>query len=328
MTDKPGPPAPPQPIATASPRTYAVALLVTVVAILSQYFVPQMFPPARAVYGTLLGGLLIVYGVPVLIFTFLVGARPLRAAFRHLGTATEAGVRWAGLLLLLSLLVVGVLITLYARFDPSAIHFLSRPNPALQEAAPDPYFWIAFAFVIGAVEETIFRGWVFGYWLQRDPRRWWLHAFWTSALFAGVHLYYGTTYGPIAPVQFTTLFLLGFAYAGTMRSSGGNLVVIAVLHGANDASAFSTLITPVGADLYFLTLIVGGLVLGLIAIIQSTRAPATNLSPFVPPGPYRPELPAAAPSPYPWAYPPPPPSEPPPHATPERSPPGTPPSNG
>ena len=327
MSDAPRPTPPPSPPSAASPGTYALALLVTVFAILSQYFVPQTFPAARIVYGTLLGGLLVVYGVPILAFALLVGPRPLRAAFRHMGTATEAGVRWAGLLLLLSLLVIGVLLTLYARFDPGAIHLLGRPNPALQAAAPDPYFWIAFAFVIGAVEETIFRGWVFGYWLQRDPRRWWLHALWTSGLFAGVHLYYGTTYGPIAPVQFTTLFLLGFAYAGTMRSSGGNLVVIALLHGANDASAFSTLITPVGADLYFVSLIVGGLVLGLIALIQAGRAPASGLSPFLPPGSYRPELQPPASAPYPWTFPPPPP-EAPPATVPETPPTGGPPSNG
>jgi membrane protease YdiL (CAAX protease family) len=328
LTDATGPPPPPQPTATATPTLYAVALFATVLAILSQYFVPQLFPPTRIIYGTLLGGLLIVYGVPIVAFALLVGARPLRNAFRHMGTATEAGFRWAGLLLLLSLLVIGVLLTLYSRFDPSAIRLLSRPNPALQAAAPDPYFWIAFAFVIGAVEETIFRGWIFGYWLQRDPRRWWLHAFWTSALFAGVHLYYGTTYGPIAPVQFTTLFLLGFAYAGTMRSSGGNLVVIAILHGANDASAFSTLVTSIGSDLYFVTLIVGGLVLGLIALIQSGRASAATFSPFTPPGPYRPELQTPAPAPYPWAFPPPPPSVSPSPAAPEPPPTGEPPPAG
>jgi membrane protease YdiL (CAAX protease family) len=295
---------------SASPRAYALALIITVAAILSQYVVPQSVPGARILYRSLLPGLLIVYVVPILAFAFLVGAAPLRNAFRNLGTAAEAGIRWTGLLLLLSLLIIGLLLALYARFDPGALRLLSRPNPALQAAAPDPYFWIAFAFVIGVVEETIFRGWIFGYWLLRDGRRWFLHAAWTSGLFAGLHLYYGTTYGPIAPVQFTTLFLLGFAYAATMRHSGGNLVVIALLHGANDASAFSTLITPIGADLYLASLIIGGLVLGLLALVRSGRAPQGGRSWWSPVDPLVPDFASPNAAPYPWAFPPPPPPNP------------------
>ncbi|MCI4349992.1 MAG: CPBP family intramembrane metalloprotease [Thermoplasmata archaeon] len=291
----------------ASARAYALALIITAAAVLSQYVVPQTFPGARILYGSLLPGLLIVYGIPILAFAFLVGADPLRNAFRNLGTAAEAGVRWTGLLLLLSLVVIGLLLTLYARFDPGALHLLSRPNPALQAAASNPYFWIAFSFVIGAVEETIFRGWVFGYWLRRDGPRWFWHALWTSGLFAGFHLYYGTTYGPVAPIQFTTLFLLGFAYAATMRHSGGNLLVIALLHGANDASAFSTLVTPVGADLYLAALILGGLILGIRALVRSGRPTGAAGLPFAPPGPLGYDFGAPSNAPYPWTFPPPPP---------------------
>jgi membrane protease YdiL (CAAX protease family) len=295
----------PLPPPSAPPRAYALALGITAAAILSQYVVPQAVPGVRFLYRSLLPGLLIVYVVPILAFTFLVGVEPLRNAFRNLGIATEAGIRWTGLLLLLSLLIIGLLLVLYARFDPSALRLLSRPNPALQAAASNPYFWIAFSFVIGAAEETIFRGWIFGYWLQRDGRRWFLHAAWTSGLFAGLHRYYGTTYGPIAPVQFTTLFLLGFAYAATMRHSGGNLLVIALLHGANDASAFSTLVTPVGADLYLAVLILGGIVLGLIALVRTARAPPGRPSWPTSAGPLDSDFAAPNPAPYPWTFPPP-----------------------
>ncbi len=250
----------PKPVAPASLGRYATGVVVTVLAVLSQYVVPQSVPATRVLYGNLPGDLFVVYGVPVLAFSLLVGAAPLRDWRRRMGLATVEGLRWLGALALLALLITLVLVAVYRAIDPSALGLLNRPNPALEQARGNPWFYVGFSFVVGAFEETIFRGWIFGYWRDR-PGNWLWPASWTSAVFAGVHLYYGATYGAAAPLIFPSLFLLGFAFAATYRFSGGNLVVPAALHGAWDASAYLTLVsTEVGLLVHYLLVLVGGVV--------------------------------------------------------------------
>ncbi len=285
-----------------STGAYAVAVLVTVAAILSQYFVPQLVPPLRVLYGSFTG-LGIVYGLPILAFALLVGRRPLSGWASRLGTAAVEGLRWYGLLSLLALAVTVVLAIVYAALDPSALRLLSRPNPVLENARSNPWFWVGFSFVIGAVEETIFRGWIFGYWLARGSPSWKVHALWTSALFALVHLYYGTTYGPAAPFIYPTLFLLGLAFALTVRASGGNLVIVALLHGANDASAFLEIISPNAGLAVHYGVIGLGVAIALALYLRSRPPPLSPVAAWGPGGP--PSVPA-----YGWPIPPPPPPPP------------------
>jgi membrane protease YdiL (CAAX protease family) len=266
-------------------------VVVTVVAILSQYFVPESLPAARILYGNLPGDLFVVYGIPVLAFAVLVGKAPLLRWRARMGTAAWEGLRWYGGLALLALLVTIVLTVVYSAVDPAALQLLQRPNPALTQASSDPWFFVGFSFVIGAFEETIFRGWIFGYAAARS-RSWLGPAAWTSAVFAGVHLYYGTTYGVAAPLIFPTLFLLGFAFAAVYRFSGGNLVLPALLHGENDASAYLTLVSePAGLVLHYSVILVGGLV-ALIAYLKERAPPPAAVGfppltsvPFRPPTP-------------------------------------------
>jgi membrane protease YdiL (CAAX protease family) len=267
--------APPRaslPPAPASLGRYFSGVVITVGAVVSQYVVPQNVPGAVALYDNLPGDLFVVYGVPVLAFAFLVGGAPLRDWSKRMKLATWEGLRWYGLLSLLALLVVLFLTIVYEVVDPAALQLLNRPNPALTQATGDPWFFVGFSFVIGAFEETIFRGWIFGYWRDR-PGSWYVPATWTSVVFAGVHLYYGTTYGLAAPLIFPTLLLLGFALAATYRFSGGNLVVPALLHGANDATAFLTLVNlEVGVILHYLIILVGA-VIGLVHYLSPTGGP-------------------------------------------------------
>jgi membrane protease YdiL (CAAX protease family) len=267
-----------------SVNRYVGAVVLSVVAILSQYFVPELLPAARPAYVSFVGGLLIVYGIPIVLFLALVGARPLDRAFRRLGASLPPAIGWYGALSLLGLLVALVLVLLYEALDPGALDLLSRPNPALENAASNPWFWVAFSFVIGAVEETIFRGWIFGYWVARgSPNLGW-HAVWTSALFAGVHLYYGLTYAEASPIAYSQLFLLGLAFALAVRASRGNLVWVALLHGANDASAFLTVLNPIDSlALHYGIVLVGGVV-ALLLYLRSRR-PATSWMPPWTPGP-------------------------------------------
>ena len=261
---------------------YFLGVFVTVFAILSQYFVPETFPAANLLYGNLPGDLLIVYGVPIAAFALLVGAAPLRDWGRRTGLATWQGLRFYGLLSLLALLVVLVLTIFYEAFDPGALQLLNRPNPALEQAAGNPWFFVGFSFVIGACEETIFRGFMFGYWRDRSGP-WMVPAVWTSVVFAGVHLYYSTTYGAAAPLIFPSLFLLGFALAATYKFSGGNLVVPAALHGAHDAAAFLYLVSPVWSLIASYSLVLVGALVGLVHYLAA-RPP--ELRPIAAP-PYR-----------------------------------------
>jgi len=277
-------PAPP-PTGPSVPR-YFVAVAITVVVIASQYFVPELIAPTRVVYGSLLGDLLIVYGIPIVTFLSLVGPGPLRHWNRRLGLATLEGLQWYGITSLVSLFVVIALTIVYLALDPGALALLSRANPALEQAVGNPWFFVGLSFAIGAIEETIFRGWIFGFWAARGGS-WLVPAVWTSALFAGVHLYYGTTYGAAAPLIFPTLFFAGFGFAAAYRASGGNLVVIALLHGTFDAAAYLTLLNEgAGIGLRY-GLILVGLVVALLVyarVIAGTSHPLGTASPPVPGG--------------------------------------------
>ncbi len=275
-------------IAPVSLARYFAGVAITVLAIVSQYFVPQTVPTARVLYDNLPGDLFVVYGVPVVAFAFLVGAGPLKNWGQNLGRAAWQGLRWYGLLTALALVIVIVLAVVYEFVDPSALGLLNRPNPALQQATGDPWFFVGFSFVIGAFEETIFRGWIFGYWRDRSGG-WFVPATWTSVVFAAVHLYYGATYGAAYPLIFPTLFLFGFAMAATYRFSGGNLVAPALLHGANDATAFLTLIsTELGVVLHYLVILVG-LIIAVVHYSWGTEGPPalTSIPPW-PSGSYAP----------------------------------------
>ena len=271
----------PTPKAASLPR-YFTGVVITVFAIVSQYFLPQEFPPARLLYDNLPGDLFVVYGIPIVAFALLVGAAPLRSWGSRMGTATWQGLRFYGLLTLLGLLVVFVLAIIYEVIDPSALQLLNRPNPALEQAKGNPWFFVGFSFVIGAFEETIFRGFFFGYWRDRSGP-WMVPAVWTSVAFAGVHLYYATTYGPALPLIFPSLFLLGFAFAATYRFSRGNLVVPAVLHGAHDAAAFLTLISVVWGAIALYTVVLVGALVGLIEYLRHTPAGPPSIGSPLPP---------------------------------------------
>jgi membrane protease YdiL (CAAX protease family) len=275
----PNPPVPPLPMSRGLLARYLLGVAITVFAVLSQYFLPQAVPALLPVYRTLVGDLAVVYGIPVLAFVLLIGLGPLRHWADRMELAVVEGLRWYGLLSLLALVVVLGLAILYTAFDPKALQLLNRPNPALQQAVGNPWLYVALSFVVGAFEETIFRGWIFGFWRGRSAS-WIVPAVVTSVLFAGVHLYYATTYGPAAPLIFPSLFLLGFAFAATYQATGGNLVVVALLHGANDATAFLTLVNPVVGDgLHYLVIFVGAAI-GLAIYLRSPNPSPKAMPPI------------------------------------------------
>ncbi len=251
-------------------RSYGAAVTITVASILSQYWLPERIPALRLLYGNLAGDLFVVYGIPIITFAVLVGFGPLARFAAAPGKATVEGLRWYGIASLLALLLTVALAVVYLALDPSAIHQLTAPNPDLKAAMGDPWLWVALSFPIGLLEETIFRGWVFGYWLARRTPRWILHAGWTSLLFAGVHLYYATAYGAAAGLIFPMLFMLGFGFAVAMRYSGGNVLVVGLLHGAYDSAAFLTLVsTTAGIAFRYGLIAIGLLVAGTVYLARN-----------------------------------------------------------
>ncbi len=277
------PPVAPEPPAAAAPfGRYAAATALTAFAILSQYFVPELLPGLRGVYGSLPGGLLIVYGIPILAFSLLVGRGPLRGGTGRMARAFDVGLRSYGGLSLLALLGSIFLLAIILAVDPGARLVLAAPTPVIRAAEADPYFWVLLSFPIGLFEELLFRGWIFGYWLARDPARWKLHAVWTSALFAGLHLYYALTYGILFVIPALLLFLDGLAFAITVRESSGNLVAVSFLHGWNDATVFLALAIPVvGYTLHYAVILLGGaLALALYFRRRQREAEAGRLRPI------------------------------------------------
>jgi membrane protease YdiL (CAAX protease family) len=256
-----------------STSAYALALVISLVAILSQYVVPAALPGLRPLYGTLVGGLFVTYGIPILAFAVLVGVRPLDRFADRLGSSFAPSLAWYGVFSLLAIGVIVLLLIVYTLLDPAALDLLNQPNPVLESAQPNPWVWVVLSFAIGAFEETIFRGWIFGYWIARGSRNLGWHAAWTSALFAGVHLYYGATYLAAAPFSYTTLFLLGFAFAMAVRAGRGNLVWVILLHGATDAIAFLTLVSVGWSEGLHFGLILLGVGVAIVLYVRSRPSP-------------------------------------------------------
>jgi membrane protease YdiL (CAAX protease family) len=289
-TVRPNPPAAVPP----SLVPYLLAVVITAVAVLSQYFVPPLVPSAAWLYQSAISGYSIVYGIPILSFLLLVGTGPLQRWRADLGPSALPSLGWYGALSAISLIVTFVLLLAYLALDPGALDLLTRQNPVITAAQSDPWFWIGFSFVIGAVEETIFRGWIFGYWVQRGSRSLWFHAIWTSAFFAGLHLYYGATYLQAAPLIYPQLFFLGLAFSLAVRSSRGNLVWVALLHGATDAISFYSIVNQDAAAVLHYALIGVGAVVAIVLWVRAQPAPP---APYYPQGPVYPGPPMWGPGP-------------------------------
>lgn len=287
-----GPPrASPPPGSTSRPlpglAAYAAATAITVFSIASQYFLPQLLPALVPVYASLVGDLLIVYGIPITTFLLLIGPAPLAGALKNNGVAAVESLRWYGLLTVVALILEVVALTVLLAVDPAAVNRLSAPTPIVKVAEQAPWFWAALSFPIGVCEEVIFRGWIFGYWMRRDPAGWKVPLVWTSFLFAGVHVYYALTYGPAFIVPAIVLVLDGFAFALAFQASGGNLVAVSLLHGWNDATVFIALAMPgLGLGLHYAAVLAGvAIAVGLYLRQRPVGDPISPIAPFGPPPP-------------------------------------------
>lgn len=227
--------ATPKEAAGAAKPLPIVALLVGLAVILfgsySQYVIPNL---------NFVTGVLLVYGLPILVTGLIAGPMIIRKASNQMLKAAKYGFGYFGAFTALSIVVGLFIIILLYIFNPPAVELLQKPNPLLQIPPNIALLEIAVSFlIVGPAEEYLFRGFVFGGMLSTFKNRHWLIvAFISSIFFAIVHLYYAQVYEIASLVQFEDLVAFGMAMAATYYVTGGNLVVPALIHGGYDATAF------------------------------------------------------------------------------------------
>lgn len=214
-------------------RRYLIGLSIIFASAYSQYLFID--------FGSLFA-LLIVYGIPVSVVSFLFGSVILRRAFNDTCTALKIGMGLFGVSSLGGILAASAIFSIIVMFDPKAVYLLHKPNPLLH--VPPEYAWIMVwlsLVLVGPAEEYVFRGFVFGGLLSLSKNRRWLSlAFFSSLLFALAHLYYALVYGIASLAPFVELLSIGMGLAATYYLSGGNLLIPALLHGLYDATGFMT----------------------------------------------------------------------------------------
>jgi membrane protease YdiL (CAAX protease family) len=255
---------------------YALATAIAVVGVVSQYVIPSSwFPPGWA--GFLLD-LFLVYGIGLIAFYLAFGIRPIRNFARRTDVGASEGFRWYGIFALLGLVLALALAVVYVAVDYTRYQELINQNTTVQNAgAANPLFYILFSiFFVGFVEETLFRGYILGSLLTiTGTQNWRVCAVFTSLIFAGVHVYYAQTYLEVSTIYYVQIVTLGLAFSYTYVKSGGNVLVIGLIHGTFDAISFFSL-TSLGKADHLALAMSYGLILGsaLWALVLYLRNPS------------------------------------------------------
>jgi membrane protease YdiL (CAAX protease family) len=248
-----------------SSKSYVLGLSVLLACAYSQYVIGSLGPVL---------GMLVVYGVPILVTGLICGSAIFSKAVSRMSDALKFGLGFFGGFSVLSFLVSVTLLYFMARFDPSAIRLLSKPNPVLN-VGPEMAWVMVWAslLIVGPAEEYLFRGFVFGSLLDVfNGRHWFILAFASSIIFAIAHLYYAIVYGVASLLAFTDLLSFGMAMAVTYYLSGGNLLIPTILHGAYDATGFiGVAFSSELGILLRLSMTALGVLAGLLILIQRAR---------------------------------------------------------
>ena len=244
-------------------KFYAFGLLVIFIAVYVQYVVPL---------GRILG-FVVVYGIPVLVVSFLAGKQILKKANKNNVVATKYGLGLFGIFTLASIFLSIIVLIILVFFNPQTISLLEKPNPVLQvPPSLALVMTVVSLLIVGPAEEYLFRGFVYGGLLNMFKGQHWISlAFISSLVFAAVHLYYALTYGAASIIPFIDIVTFGMAMAMTYYLSGGNIVIPALIHGVYDATGFFAVATNlVYGVLLRVVLIVIGVVFAAIYIRQKT----------------------------------------------------------
>lgn len=244
---------------------YIVGLFILLACFYSQYFIDGLGPIA---------GSFLVYGIPFLTVTLILGRTIWRNAFHNTTLAFKFGASSFGMFQLLGSVTSAIIIYLIEYASPDAENLLNRHNPVLNVPRDYAWFmmWVSLVF-IGPVEEYIFRGFVYGGLLNIYQRKHWLSfAFISSIFFALAHLYYALVYGIASLIAFADLLAFSMAMCFTYYFSGGNLLLPALIHGLYDAGGFlAVAVSPVASSAFRGMMIVTGVVIALVLAAKSLR---------------------------------------------------------
>jgi len=240
------------PITPIGKSRYLFGLLIILGAAYSQYVLGGFGP---------VSGLLVVYGIPIVVVSILWGRAIVQKAEKNIWTAFKFGVGFYGAFAALGLLASYAILFVLTNFDPAALNLLHKPNPVLNVSPESAWIMVGVSLlIVGPAEEYLFRGFVFGGLLSLFKNRHWLVLSLVSLVFfAAAHLYYGLVYGVASALAFTDLVTFGMAMCVTYYLSGGNLLVPAVIHGAYDATEFLGVATSpqIGTVLRVLMMLIG-----------------------------------------------------------------------
>jgi membrane protease YdiL (CAAX protease family) len=213
-----------------STKFYLIGLAVIFVSVYSQYFIH---------YGSITG-FLVVYGIPVLVVSLIFGKQLLQRAGKNNKDAAKFGLGLFGALIVISLFLSIVALAIITHFDPNAANLLNKPNPVLNVSSNVAWVMIPVAIlVVGPAEEYLFRGFIYGGMLSISKGRYWIFlAIVSSVMFASVHAYYAFTYGIASVPSFIELIAFGLAMSIAFYWSSGNILLLGLIHGLYDATAF------------------------------------------------------------------------------------------
>jgi membrane protease YdiL (CAAX protease family) len=213
-----------------SKKLYLLGVVVIFLSVYSQYFIR---------YGPITG-YLVVYGLPILVVSLLFGRQLLQRAGKNNKDAAKYGLGLFSVLTIMGLLLSIIVLAIITHFDPHAANLLNKPNPVLN--VPSNVAWLMIPvsiLVVGPAEEYLFRGFIYGGLISIFKGRYWiLLAIVSSVIFASVHAYYAVTYGITSVLPFIDLIAFGIAMSIAYYWSGGNLLVLALIHGLYDATDF------------------------------------------------------------------------------------------
>ena len=255
-------------------KLYLIGVVVIFLSVYSQYFIR---------YGSITG-YLVVYGIPVLVVSLLFGRQLFHRAGKNNKDAAKFGLGLFGVLIVISLLLSIIALAIITHFDPHAANLLNKPNPVLN--VPSNVAWLMIPvsiLVVGPAEEYLFRGFIYGGLLSISKGRYWiLLAAVSSVMFASVHAYYALTYGIASVLPFIDLITFGLAMSIAYYWSGGNILVLALIHGVYDATDFLGVATrsQIGQAALLVMIFVG---IGFAAVYLPKKSPcAKRLTPQFP----------------------------------------------
>ena len=271
------------PVKSLPKKSYFIGVVVIFVAVYSQYFIR---------YGPI-AGYLAVYGIPILVVSLLFGKQLLQRAGKNNKEAAKWGLSLFGVLTVVGLLLSIIALAVITHFDPHAANLLNKPNPVLN--VPSNIAWLMIPvsiLVVGPAEEYLFRGFIYGGLLSISKGKYWiLLAVVSSVMFASVHAYYAFTYGVASVLPFIDLITFGFAMCIAYYWSGGNILVLALIHGLYDATDFLGVATTSQIGQYAqLAMILVGIGVAAVYLPQKMRETSKppvppQISPETPPPP-------------------------------------------